>query len=298
LKKLKKIRLKSKQNFIYKKKLKTLHKKWVQREIPFENEGYYLGIEKKYFLSEKALSHIIKGDFSERLIEENGHRTGEKETILTGGLHTYQGWIDFKNIRNDIVHLKKFNSNKDKFWYYARTLQNGVITLKIPRELFQSKAANLTKFPDTYYKSGYLWKTLFPKEKTKFDILSIIDESLHNLDMEESQNGILIGYALVTHPFTMIKIRIQYRENTINSVFPTWEQPLTGNTGKAYSHSDTISFTIAESTEYFDYENVYDELYDSNIYVHEFGITSVLLNTPKFLLKRPTLPTILHSRNP
>jgi len=40
------------------------------------------------------------------------------------------------------------------------------------------------------------------------------------------------------------------------------------------------------------FANVYDELYDSNIYVHEFGITSVLLNTPKFLLKRPTLPTM------
>ncbi len=285
---MRKVKLRNKK-FTSQSKPKTSRLKWIKKEMPLENGGYNIGPEGKYFLSEAALSHIMHGDFTERLIEVHGQRTGDKETILKGGLHTYQAWMDFKNSRNDIVHLKKYNSNTHKLWYYARSLQNGVITLKIPRELFQSKAANLTKFPDTYYKSGYLWKTLFPKEKTKDDILNIIDEALFNLDREETQSGILIGYALMAHPFTGLKIRIQCIENKINSAFPTWEQPMTGNTGKAFSHADTISFTIALSTEYFD-ESDNNEFIESNIYMHTLGITSVLLNTPSFLLSRPVLP--------
>lgn len=284
-----KIKLRNKKKLMNQSKPKTLYK-WVEREIPLEDGGYNIGPEGKYFLSEIALSHIIDGDFTERLIENDGQRTGEKETILKGGLHTYNAWINFKNLRNDIVHFKFFNSNKYKLWYYARSLQNGVITLRIPRELFQSKAANLTKFPDSYYKSGYLWKTLFPKDKTKDDIINIIDEALFNLDKEETQSGILIGYSLMTHPFTGLKIRIQCIDNKINSAFPTWEQPMTGNTGKAFSHSDTINFIISSSTEYFDDEEN-NEFVESNVYFHELGITSVMLNTPSFLLRRPVLPT-------
>lgn len=287
---MKKIKLKYKKNLINKRKLKTSQIEWTKREIVLKNEGYNIGPNNQYFLSESALSHIINGDFTEKLIENFGHRTGEKETIIKGGLHTYQAWINFKQSRNDIIHLKFFNSNKHKLWYYARSLQNGVITLKIPREVFQSKAANLTKYPDSYYKSGYLWKTLFPKDKTKLDILNIIDEALYNLDKEDTQVGILIGYALMTHPFTALKIRIQFNGNKINSAFPTWEQPMTGNTGKAYSHSDTISFSIAASTEYFDDEEKNDRFIDSDIYIHKLGITSVILNTPSFFLERPALP--------
>ena len=286
---MKKSKLKNKKRFVTKKKLKTSSLKWIKKEILLNNGGYNIGPENKYFLSKEALSHIINGDFTERLTTYSGKRTGKKETILKGGLHTYQAWINFKKSHNDMVHLKFFNSNNHKLWYYARSLQNGVITLKIPKELFQSKAANLTKFPDTYYKSGYLWKTLFPKDKTKEDILNIIDEALYNLDREETQNGILIGYALMTHPFTALKIRIQCIGNKINSAFPTWEQPMTGNTGKAFSHSDTINFTIAASTEFFD-ENEDDDFTKSSIYIHERGIDSVIENTPSFLLERPILP--------
>lgn len=250
---------------------------------------YYLGPNHNYCLTKKALNHIIDGDFTERLTEVSGKRTGNKELVLKGGLHTYQGWIKFKKFIPNIAHLRFYNSNKHKFWYFARELQNGVITLKLPVEIFQSKAANLTKFPETYYKSGYLWKTLFPKNKTKNDILNIINESLYNLDKSESQAKILIGYALLDDPFKTIKIRIQCECNEINSAFPTWEQPMTGNNGKAYSHADTISFIIASSTEFFDDENY---LIESNIYGSNFELNSLIANTPYFFLKRPTYPNI------
>lgn len=218
----------------------------------FKEGKYYLGRENKYTLTDDVLKHILSGDFSERLVTLNGRRTGKKELILKGGLHTYQGWIDFKNQIEGIEHLHFFNSKIHKMWYFARELQNGVITLKIPKEVFQNKAANLTKFPDAYYKSGYLWKTLFPKENTQENILKIIHEALLNLDEDESKDKILIGYALINDPLKAMKIRIQLQNNDIRSAFPTWEQPMTGNNGKAYSHSDTISFILSASTEYFD----------------------------------------------
>jgi hypothetical protein len=284
--------LKRKRRKIRKEKRKAIKIKWKHKNIVLKDGGYRLGPKGKYFLSEESFIHIIDGEFSERLIEKNKTRTGEKEIILKGGLHTYQGWVNFKKIRNDIVHLKFYNSNKDKLWYYARNLPNGVITLRIPKELFQSNAANLTRYPDLYYKSGYLWKTLFPKDKTKSEILSIIDESLYNIDKEESTEKILIGYALRKHPFTALKIRIQCQGMNINSAFPTWDQPMTGNTGKAYSHTDSISLAMALSTEFFD-DNAENNNYPrSNIYIHEFAIDSMVSNTPDFILKRPMLPKL------
>ena len=249
---------------------------------------YKLGPNGKYSLREEVLTHIVKGNFSERQIKKNGNRT--TETILTGGLHTYQAWIDFKNMRKDVVNLRFFNSDKDKYWYYARELQNGVITLRLPKDLFQNKAAKVTKFPEVYYKSGYLWKTLFPKDKTREDIISIINESLYNLNKKESQENILIGYALLKHPFTALKVRIQFRGTEINSAFPTWDQPMTGNNGKAYSHFDSSSFIMSLSTEFFD-DN--EKLYvppDSEIYIHSEGSNSIVENTLKFIIERPALP--------
>lgn len=282
---------------LYKKKnlRKKREKRKQKRKDPiffnhkFKNGVYHLGLGGNYTLSEIALKHILEGDFSERLLEENNRRTGKKEIILTGGLHTYNAWINFKNLRNDIVHLRFYNSSTDRFWYYARELHNGVITLKLPREYFQSKAANITKFPDRYYKSGYLWKTLFPKNKTTDDILKIINQALHNLDREESTDRMLIGYALVDHPFTAIKIRIQCFDNQINSAFPCWDQPMTGNNGKAYSHNDSTSFLMAASTEFFDDAHKLYSPPKSNIYDHNIGVSSLIKNTPDFLLNRPRI---------
>ncbi len=207
---------------------------------------YNLGIEGKYKLAESGLNHIINGNLSDRQDkDENGNTILTK--IISGGLHTIDAWNSFLNHRPDIKHGLVFNPENNENWYYTRKLQNGVILLRIPRSCFQSQAANITKFPETYYKSGYLWKSLFPIGFTKDYIIQIIDEALHNIDEKESDESLLIGYVNKDDLFKSIKIRIQIREDEILSAFPTWEQPMTGNNGKPFSHIDSINTIISSS---------------------------------------------------
>ncbi|TOC18911.1 hypothetical protein CGJ90_22985, partial [Vibrio parahaemolyticus] len=66
--------------------------------------------------------------------------------------------------------------------------------------------------------------------------------------------------------------------------FPAWEQPLTGNNGKPYSHSNSISFNIAGST-------VFHERFLStwgHVYQEKSPSVDALLDiTPAFILRRP-----------
>lgn len=207
----------------------------------------------QYELSEDAFKHILWGDTTIRPVTTLGGRV--LETVLSGGLHTYAGWTKFLALHPKVVHLLQFRHGVHDAWYYARELQNGVVTLKIPRKLFTGSAASITQQPDNYYKSGYLWKTLFPTQYTEGEILKVIAEALVNLDREESAlptaeqpAGVLYGYAATSDPFTAIKVRIQVRGSQILSAFPAWDQPATGNNGKPYSHVHSIGFLIAEST--------------------------------------------------
>ncbi|MBO2658648.1 hypothetical protein [Shewanella algae] len=296
MKKSYKQRLIRKKARIKRRKIKDKSKNHSTTPIKKSGSCFLLGPKSDYRISEKSLSHIVNGDFTERLIEENDRRTGKKEVILSGGLHTAKAWVDFKNKRQDITHLRFYCEGRDKYWYYARELHNNVITLKIPKDLFQKQAAKITEFPETYYKSGFLWKTLFPKDKSNQDILSIINEALHYVDTEDSSENLIIGYGLLSNPFTAIKVRIQHRNKEIFSAFPTWDQPMIGNNGKAYSHLDSTSFIMALSTEFFD-EN--DKVYhpvDSKIFIPQLGLESLINNTPAVFLQRPVLPSATNKR--
>lgn len=220
---------------------------------------YHLGENGQYKLTEKALNHIIKGDLSDRQLQDKNSKTILKK-IITGGLHTWQAWCDFLNLRPDINHGVNNTTEKYENWYYARRLQNDVILLKIPIDCFNSKAANLTKFPQTYYKSGYLWKTLFPAYFDQNNIVTAIDEALRNIDIEETKKDLIIGYFNKKELFKSIKIRIQLQGNTIVSAFPTWSQPMTGNNGKPFSHIDAINTVISSSCIFLeeDYKKFYD----------------------------------------
>lgn len=211
------------------------------------------GDASQYELSEDSFNHILWGDTTVRTADKSTGRP--QETVLSGGLHTYAGWQKLLAFHYKVVHLQDFQVGVHEAWYYGRKLQNGVITLKIPRCLFTGKAASITRQPDNYYKSGYLWKTLFPTHYKNDDIIRVIGEALNNLDQEDSKPpaeaqpaGVLFGYANVDNPFAAMKMRIQVRGNQILSAFPAWEQPLTGNNGKAYSHEHSINFQIAAST--------------------------------------------------
>ncbi|RAS29775.1 hypothetical protein BX591_11050 [Paraburkholderia bryophila] len=255
--------------------------------LPDSKGNYRLGPNDEYTLDAAGLEHILNGDRADQVIRREGHPT-EVRKVLKGGLHTSEGWQSFKDLRKEVVHGTIFRGDRDTLWYFARELQNGVILLKIPRELFQSNAAKLTMSADVHYKSGYLWKTLFPKGVSASKIVSIIDEALFHLVEKESDDGLKIGYALLDDPFTAMKVRVQVTGRKINSAFPTWGQPSTGNNGKPYSHADAIGFPIAESTVFFgDKQDSYDITKTSLL--GESVVTLAMLRsaTPSLFLQRP-----------
>lgn len=258
----------------------------IQRPRIFPSKIYKFGKNNEYILDECALRHIISGDYAVRPIKDSvGNRS--TEDVISGGLHTWSGWEAFLTKHSDTVHLADFDSEVHKGWYFARELQNGVITLKIPRNLFNKDAAGNTMMPDTHYKSGYLWKTLYPKSYTEDDILQVIEEALLNIDTEESEisqtQSLIIGFARIMDPFTAIRIRIQLEKKQIRSAFPSWDQPYTGNNGKPYSHEHSISFHIAQSTIGI---TSLSRMRSCLIQNNRFSLDKLINLTPKFLMHR------------
>lgn len=247
------------------------------------------GEHNAYELGEEALQHILRGELTARLVTKNGERTTEQ--VLSGGLHTWLGWEGLLKQHPDVVHLLEFEVGRHDDWFYARELQNGVITLKIPRKLFTGNAASITMKPDVNYKSGYLWKTLYPMGYSEDDVIKTLTEALKNLDREDSTHttaeqpaGVLYGYAFLDDPLKTIKLRIQVRGNQIQSAFPAWEQPATGNNGKPYSHWHSVNFSIARSTVLHErYTRVWGAVFPKN----QFSMVELLKLTPEFVLKRP-----------
>ncbi len=240
----------------------------------------------KLTLSQSALQHVLLGDVSERLKTKDGKRTGEKEKILKGGMHTVKGFLDLKSSRDDIEHLMFYDSNKYKYWYYARELQNGVINLRLPKDIFQSKAAKLTNFPDENYKSGYLWKTLFPEGWGQDELIDVTMQALQNIDDESTRDGEIVGYALNDDPLKTMRVCILHRNGEINSIFPSWTQPCTGNNGKPYSHFDSIGHIISESTLYFDSKHRLKTPPETSLLGEDIVLSNLPYYTPKFIRDR------------
>jgi hypothetical protein len=243
-----------------------------------------LGPNGRYSLSDAALQHILIGDISQKQ-EKDAYNKTILTPVIAGGLHTVKGLKNFLQLRQDIQHGLFFEPDKQETWYYARELQNGVILVKIPREGFQSKAAKITQFPETYYKSGYLWKTLFPEDYTKEIILQAIDEALHKQDREECEEGLIIGYTNNPDLFKVLKIQIQVRGTDIMSAFPTWTQPMTGNNGKPFSHIDAINTVISGSSLFFREE--LKSIQSIANAANETKLEALYKETPAFLIKRP-----------
>lgn len=247
------------------------------------------GEHDRYELSEDALKHILAGETAVRPITKNSVRT--TEIVLSGGLHTWAGWEDLLKQHPDSVHLLEYDVDRHDDWFYARELQNGVVTLKIPRRMFTGDAASITMKPDVNYKSGYLWKTLYPIGYSADDVIKVLTEAIENLDREDSIQptreqpaGVLYGYALLDEPLKTIKLRIQVRGTQIESAFPAWEQPATGNNGKPYSHSHSINFNISGSTVLHErYQRVWGPVFPKS----QFSMQELLKLTPEFVLRRP-----------
>ncbi len=237
---------------------------------------------KKLELTEHTLDHVLKGNFVVRPMKDR-----KDMKVLSGGLHTCEAWIDFRNCYEDeLEHLHFYNSSQHAFWYYARELGNGVVTLRLPRELFSGKAAKITMYPDDYYKSGYLWKTLFPVGYDREKIINVVEEALANEDVTQRKNGQIVGYINKDEPLSKMKVVIQYRGKEIKSVFPAWTQPNTGNNGKPYSHYENIGFVIAQSTEYFNDRGKVNQSSCFNFTGESFEIEQLPLHTPKLFRTR------------
>lgn len=256
----------------------------MPREFPIR-----FGKDGAYELTKEGLTHILIGEIIIRPITKQGVRSTDK--ALAGGLHTWDGWEEFLKHHESIVHLLEYDADQHDDWFYARELQNGVITLKIPRQMFTGSAASITMKPDVHYKSGYLWKTLYPCGFSEDDIISALSEAFENLDREDStyptaENpaGVLYGYALIDDTFKAMKLRIQLRGNQIFSAFPAWEQPATGNNGKPYSHGHSINFNIAGSVVNREkYTKVWGAVFSEGT----LSETELLKLTPVFILQRP-----------
>jgi len=242
-----------------------------------------------YELTELALRHILAGETAVRPVSTLGVRA--TEIALSGGLHTWAGWEELLKQHTGVVHLLEYEAGRHDDWFYARELQNGVITLKIPRRMFTGDAASITMKPDVHYKSGYLWKTLYPLGYSEDDVINVLTEAFENLDREDSTHptveqpaGVLYGYALIDNPLKAMKLRIQLRGNQIQSAFPAWEQPATGNNGKPYSHWHSINFNIAVSIVYHErYASAWGPVFPAN----RFSMSGLLNLTPAFILRRP-----------
>lgn len=249
----------------------------------------YFGENNEYELGEEALQHILRGEFAIRPVTKTGVRT--TETVLSGGLHIWLGWEELLKQHPDVVHLLEFDTDRHDDWFFARELQNGVITLKIPRKMFTGSAASITMRPEVNYKSGYLWKTLYPMGYSEEEVIKVLSEAFENLDREDSSHptkeqpaGVLYGYALLDEPLKTIKLRIQVRGNQIQSAFPAWEQPATGNNGKPYSHWHSVNFNIAQSTVF---HGRYAKSWGAVFPQGKFSMAELLKLTPEFVLKRP-----------
>ena len=252
-----------------------------------------LGEGGAYTLHPRAFRHIMEGDYNQKVDRPLAGGNPILTTAIAGGLHTHSALMDFLRHHPKISSLDAYDPEVNEDWFYIRELQNKVLTVKLPKDLFVSKAADLTLMPENYYKSGYLWKTLFPKDFSEKDILSVIDQALRNVDTANSkapsdpdQDHHIIGYANVDHPMTAMRVQVQLRGNEIRSAFPSWTQPWTGNNGKAFSHADTISFVMAESVERSNRDNYkLSKIFKNNRPTYE-----LLKNlTPEFTITR-TIP--------
>ncbi|CDZ76803.1 hypothetical protein BN59_01079 [Legionella massiliensis] len=253
--------------------------------LPNKKGEYFLGPQKNYVLTKKALQHIILGDFTSQKIKNNG---SSKEIIrLAGGLHTVNGWLSFKKKLNQIVHGRFYDPNLHNDWYFAKELQNGVILLKLPMSIFKSKAAKITKNLEVYYKSGYLWKTLFPKQFSTSEIVALINEALEKTDNEETSKNIITGYALTGDDTSAIKICISLHGNNIGTAYPTWGQPNNNNFGSPFSSIDSMGFILSLAAEIFDEDLLINKVYTR--FPTRPNYQEITKITPSILSERPII---------
>ncbi|MDX6019060.1 hypothetical protein SIL08_01950 [Scandinavium sp. V105_16] len=243
---------------------------------------YKINENLKLTLSKNALDHVLHGEVTDKVFETDNGRIAKK--VISGGLHTYSGWQSYLSKVPGLKNVLFYNNNANDEWYYERELQNGTILLKLPESVFTSKAAKMTLFPENNYKSGFLWKTLFPKTVGESEILDLLNDALLNISKYESREGELICYYKIDEPLNCMRIAVLYRNGEINSFFPTWSQPNTGNNGKPFSFFDNIGHVISESS--FVNESEIIDITDVGLFSKLSTLEEIQDVTPELFLAR------------
>lgn len=244
---------------------------------------YVLADGTRLKLNKSGFKHIIEGEINTKPVGTGNGRIVKE--VLGGGLHTVTGWKLLHAKHPDIEHLYNYEPDKHSDWFYARELQNEVILIKLPSSMMTSKAAKMTRFPENYYKSGYLWKTLFPMSVDATNFLDILDEVFQNINYKESSRGELIGYFNCDEELKMIRVTVLYRDGRINSVYPSWSQPNTGNNGKPFSYFENIGHSIALSTIFHNVGRT-AKLFENSIFCDIESIDDLYRVTPNIFLDR------------
>ncbi len=243
---------------------------------------YQINENLKLTLSKNALDHVLHGEVTDKVFETDNGRIAKK--VISGGLHTYSGWQSYLSKTPGLKNILLYNNKTNDEWYYERELQNGTILLKLPESVFTSKAAKMTLFPENNYKSGFLWKTLFPKTVGESEILDLLNDALLNISKHESRDGELICYYKIDEPLNCMRIAVLYRNGEINSFYPTWSQPNTGNNGKPFSFFDNIGHVISESS--FVNESEIIDVTDVGLFSKLSSLEEIQDVTPELFLSR------------
>ena len=190
-------------------------------------------------IDNNAIEHISVGEYS----DSHGRK------VLKGGLHCAEGLVKLLLENPDITDLLSYDCNKHSNWYFIRELCCGALLVRLPRTLFSGKAANATMNPDNHYKSGYLWKTIFPPSVKRIDIPAIVECVVNNGakkdNSKNTQRGSIIGCASING--ALVRIEVLYENGVIKSAYPTWTQPIDEKNGKPFTHIDSIRFPISQS---------------------------------------------------
>ncbi|NQZ00098.1 MAG: hypothetical protein HRT45_05445 [Bdellovibrionales bacterium] len=177
-------------------------------------------------ITEKALKHILQGDF--------GQNPTTKRAWLKGGMHTYAGLEAFMAKRDDIFELgtKKIEvDSADKTlgsWYFVmQNAINGVGHVRLPNSAFNTAQKKSLLMTDINHNGGYLWKTLFPRDMDQDELEEIIKAVFQQGAMEDKGWALLFEAQVTRTDETEInvKIAVDKRSGRLISAYPAFNQP-------------------------------------------------------------------------
>lgn len=181
-----------------------------------------------FVIDQKALKHIFSGE-----IVSTKNPAGQRIYQISGGLHTYEGLQDFLKLRPDIKSLYDARYTVGG-WYETTLSRNGVLYLRLPESAYTKKSLKSLWSADLYLNSGYLWKTLFPKDLSQEEILNLIQEVLRNPGnvIQRGWSTVVTGdVRLQNGRILSLTIYLDSKTKTVISAFPSFNQPIYQGSG-------------------------------------------------------------------